>query len=56
VGYVSQFLRVIPRVPAEQVVAGPLRARGVEAGVALRRARAVLERLGIPERLWTLCR
>jgi alpha-D-ribose 1-methylphosphonate 5-triphosphate synthase subunit PhnL len=53
-GYVSQFLRVIPRVPTEQVVAGTLRARGVEALAALRRARTVLERLGIPERLWTL--
>jgi alpha-D-ribose 1-methylphosphonate 5-triphosphate synthase subunit PhnL len=53
-GYVSQFLRVIPRVPTEQVVAGTLRARGVEAAAALRRARAVLDRLGIPERLWTL--
>jgi alpha-D-ribose 1-methylphosphonate 5-triphosphate synthase subunit PhnL len=53
-GYVSQFLRVIPRVPTEQVVAGTLRARGVEPAAALRRARAVLERLGISERLWTL--
>jgi len=53
-GYVSQFLRVIPRVPAEQVVAGTLRARGVEAGAALARARAVLERLRVPERLWAL--
>jgi alpha-D-ribose 1-methylphosphonate 5-triphosphate synthase subunit PhnL len=53
-GYVSQFLRVIPRVPTEQVVADTLRARGVEAAAALRRARTVLDRLGIPERLWTL--
>lgn len=53
-GYVSQFLRVIPRVPTEQVVAGTLRAQGVEPVAALRRARAVLERLGIPDRLWTL--
>lgn len=53
-GYVSQFLRVIPRVPTEQVVAGTLRAQGVEPVAALRRARAVLERLGIPERLWPL--
>jgi len=53
-GYVSQFLRVIPRVPAELVVAGTLRARGVEAGPALVRARAVLERLRVPERLWAL--
>ena len=53
-GYVSQFLRVIPRVPTEQVVAGTLRAQGVEPVAALRRARAVLERLAIPERLWSL--
>jgi alpha-D-ribose 1-methylphosphonate 5-triphosphate synthase subunit PhnL len=53
-GYVSQFLRVIPRVPTEQVVAGPLRARGVGATESLARARAMLERLGIPRRLWTL--
>jgi alpha-D-ribose 1-methylphosphonate 5-triphosphate synthase subunit PhnL len=53
-GYVSQFLRVIPRVPAEQVVAAPLRARGVAAAPALARARAVLERLGVPPRLWAL--
>ena len=53
-GYVSQFLRVIPRVPTDQVVAGPLRAQGVEAGRALARARAMLERLHIPQRLWNL--
>jgi alpha-D-ribose 1-methylphosphonate 5-triphosphate synthase subunit PhnL len=53
-GYVSQFLRVIPRVPTDQVVAGTLRARGLAAGEALPRARAMLERLGIPERLWAL--
>lgn len=54
IGYVSQFLRVIPRVPTDQVVAGTLRARGVPAGAALERARAVLARLGVPERLWPL--
>ena len=53
-GYVSQFLRVIPRVPTDQVLAGPLRAQGVDAGRALARARAMLERLRIPERLWSL--
>lgn len=53
-GYVSQFLRVIPRVPTEQVVAEVLRARGVEAGPALARARTMLERLAVPERLWSL--
>ncbi len=53
-GYVSQFLRVIPRVPALEVVAEPLRAVGVPRGEAIARAAAVLERLRVPERLWTL--
>jgi alpha-D-ribose 1-methylphosphonate 5-triphosphate synthase subunit PhnL len=54
IGYVSQFLRVIPRVPTDEVVAGTLRARGMGAAEALDRARAVLAGLGIPERLWPL--
>jgi alpha-D-ribose 1-methylphosphonate 5-triphosphate synthase subunit PhnL len=54
IGYVSQFLRVIPRVATEDVVAEPLRAQGVGAEDARRRARALLERLRIPERLWRL--
>ncbi len=54
VGYVSQFLRVIPRVPTEDVVAEPLRGQGMGAEDARRRARAILERLRIPERLWRL--
>jgi alpha-D-ribose 1-methylphosphonate 5-triphosphate synthase subunit PhnL len=54
VGYVSQFLRVIQRVPTEQVVAATLRGQGVEAGAALARARSTLERLRVPERLWSL--
>jgi alpha-D-ribose 1-methylphosphonate 5-triphosphate synthase subunit PhnL len=53
-GYVSQFLRVIPRVPALEVVAEPLRALGTTREEAGARAAAVLERLRIPERLWTL--
>lgn len=53
-GYVSQFLRVIPRVPTLDVVAEPLRALGVPGEAALARARELLARLGIPERLWTL--
>jgi alpha-D-ribose 1-methylphosphonate 5-triphosphate synthase subunit PhnL len=52
--YVSQFLRVIPRVSALDIVAGPLVARGVDAPVASRRAQAMLERLNIPSRLWAL--
>ena len=54
IGYVSQFLRVIPRVATEDVVAEPLRAQGVDAEDARRRARALLERLRVPERLWRL--
>jgi alpha-D-ribose 1-methylphosphonate 5-triphosphate synthase subunit PhnL len=53
-GYVSQFLRVVPRVPTLDVVAEPLRAVGVGAGEAEARARELLERLKIPERLWSL--
>jgi len=53
-GYVSQFLRVIPRVPAVAVVAEPLRALGVGRADAIERARAILGRLRIPERLWEL--
>jgi alpha-D-ribose 1-methylphosphonate 5-triphosphate synthase subunit PhnL len=54
VGYVSQFLRVIPRVPALDVVAEPLRRLGAPAGDAMEHARALLARLGIAERLWSL--
>jgi len=53
-GYVSQFLRVIPRVPALAVVAEPLIAAGVPQAQAEDRARALLARLNIPERLWSL--
>ena len=53
-GYVSQFLRVIPRVPAVDVVAEPLRAQGADPDDARHRARAMLDRLRIPERLWGL--
>lgn len=58
VGYVSQFLRVIPRVSALDVVAEPLIEEGAnepEAVEAARaQARAWLTRLRIPERLWHL--
>ncbi|CAA7616875.1 phosphonate C-P lyase system protein PhnL [Magnetospirillum sp. UT-4] len=53
-GYVSQFLRAIPRVPALDVVAEPLRAVGVPAETARGRAAELLARLRIPERLWAL--
>jgi alpha-D-ribose 1-methylphosphonate 5-triphosphate synthase subunit PhnL len=54
IGYVSQFLRVIPRVSALDVVAQPLRERGVDEHRAHQKAGELLERLHIPERLWSL--
>jgi alpha-D-ribose 1-methylphosphonate 5-triphosphate synthase subunit PhnL len=53
-GYVSQFLRVVPRVPTLEVVAEPLLALGVAETEAFDRARDLLSRLRIPETLWTL--
>ena len=53
-GYVSQFLRVVPRVPTLQVVAEPLLNLGVPQDQALARASDLLARLNIPERLWSL--
>lgn len=54
IGYVSQFLRVIPRVSALDIVAEPLMARGVEAEEACKRAGAMLGRLHIPAKMWDL--
>lgn len=54
VGYVSQFLRVIPRVSTLDLVAEPLVSRGVEEDEARARAAALLARLNVPERLWPL--
>jgi len=51
IGHVSQFLRVIPRVPAIEVVAEPLRARGVGPDEARSRAAAMMLRLNLPVRL-----
>jgi len=53
-GYVSQFLRAIPRVSALDVVAEPLRAIGRPLAEAHDRAAELLSRLHIPERLWSL--
>jgi alpha-D-ribose 1-methylphosphonate 5-triphosphate synthase subunit PhnL len=50
-GFVSQFLRVVPRVPALDVVAEVLLARGIAATAATDKARALLRRLHIPSRL-----
>ncbi|HLF22652.1 MAG TPA: phosphonate C-P lyase system protein PhnL [Burkholderiales bacterium] len=53
-GYVSQFLRVIPRVSALDIVAEPLRVLGLEPELARARARNLLERLHVPANLWDL--
>ncbi len=53
-GYVSQFLRVVPRVPTLDVVAEPLLLLGVPADIARARAADLLARLNIPQRLWEL--
>jgi alpha-D-ribose 1-methylphosphonate 5-triphosphate synthase subunit PhnL len=50
-GYVSQFLRVVPRVPALDVVAEILLARGIDQPTAREKARALLLKLNIPSRL-----
>ncbi|MCU0829752.1 MAG: phosphonate C-P lyase system protein PhnL [Tabrizicola sp.] len=53
-GYVSQFLHVVPRVPTLDVVAEPLLALGTPPDEARDRAAGLLHRLNIPDRLWSL--
>ena len=54
IGYVSQFLRTVPRVSALDVVAEPLTSRGLLKEESRDKARALLARLNLPERLWAL--
>jgi len=54
IGYVSQFLHVIPRVSTLDIVSEPLRRLGIERSEAEDRAKTMLDRLNIPERLWRL--
>jgi alpha-D-ribose 1-methylphosphonate 5-triphosphate synthase subunit PhnL len=54
IGYVSQFLRAVPRVSALDVVAEPLIATGAPREAAREQAAILLRRLNIPERLWSL--
>ena len=54
IGYVSQFLRVIPRVSTRNIVAEPMVSRGMATSDALARATALLDRLNLPERLHDL--
>jgi alpha-D-ribose 1-methylphosphonate 5-triphosphate synthase subunit PhnL len=50
-GHVSQFLRVVPRVSALEIVAEALTVSGTGRSDALRQAGAMLLRLNVPERL-----
>ncbi|MEZ5809820.1 MAG: phosphonate C-P lyase system protein PhnL [Rhizobiaceae bacterium] len=54
VGYVSQFLQVIPRVGTLDIVAGAAIQQGDEPEAAARRACEMLERLNVPSKLWNL--
>ena len=53
-GYVSQFLRVVPRVPTIEVVIEPLLETGCEKKIALKKAQEILETLKITKNLWNL--
>ena len=54
IGYVSQFLRTVPRVAAVDVVAEPLLLQGIDADTARQRASALLDQLNLLEKLWSL--
>ncbi|MGV1908449.1 phosphonate C-P lyase system protein PhnL [Agrobacterium cavarae] len=53
-GYVSQFLRTVPRVAAVDVAAEPLLARKVPVEEARERAGELLSKLNLPRELWSL--
>ena len=53
-GYISQFLRVIPRVSALAVVMQPLLELGEDEALCRHKAQELLRRLNVPERLWAL--
>lgn len=53
-GYVSQFLRVIPRVSTLDLVKEPLLGNGVDDAAAEERAVVLLRKLRLPEPLWHL--
>jgi alpha-D-ribose 1-methylphosphonate 5-triphosphate synthase subunit PhnL len=51
-GFITQFLHIIPRVSALDVVAEPLIGAGVDRKNAVKKAAGLLFELGIPERLF----
>lgn len=54
IGWVSQFLRVIPRITTLEVVMQPLLERGTDRQESEERAKSLLSRLNVPSRLWSL--
>jgi alpha-D-ribose 1-methylphosphonate 5-triphosphate synthase subunit PhnL len=54
IGWVSQFLRVIPRISALEVVMQPLLDLGIARDTCASQAARLLTRLNVPERLWHL--
>lgn len=54
IGYISQFLHVIPRVSAVDVITDVLKTKGFTEDESLIMARNYLNRVGIPEALWEM--
>lgn len=54
IGYVSQFLNVMPRTTAREHVMNALLERGVDAAEAKEKAEAMLRYFRLPEPLWDL--
>jgi alpha-D-ribose 1-methylphosphonate 5-triphosphate synthase subunit PhnL len=54
IGYVSQFLRVIPRISSRDIVAEPLHALGADLAAARAKAEELLARLNISKAMWDL--
>lgn len=54
IGYVSQSLHIIPRIPAIEIVQEPLCQLGFSKEVSSQRAESLLLRLNIPRLLWTV--
>lgn len=52
IGYVSQFLRPTPRVPALDLAARPLLRHGMPKAEARERVASYFQRLSLPEDLW----
>lgn len=53
-GYVSQFLRVVPRITTLDLVMEPLLTLGRDVAESREKASDLLSRLRIPERLWSV--